>query len=178
MPSQCPHGLASLLPGSDPHHPRNQTTTRKLSEFSFELEERVVLGERREYSLGLSLSESWKSVFHCNCHSILCVSLYGDAYIHFKEWYKKHLCILYLGLTWWLTYKESACNAGDPGSGITPGEGNEWQPTTVFLSGKFHGQRSLANFSPWGHKESNMTDSASLRNTIAPREQTHGASAN
>ena len=85
MPSQCPQGLASLLPGSDPHHPRNQTTTRKLSEFSFELEERVVLGERREYSLGLSLSESWKSVFHCNCHSILCVSLYGDAYIHFKE---------------------------------------------------------------------------------------------
>ena len=25
-----------------------------------------------------------------------------------------------------------------------------WQPTPVFLSGKLHGQRSLAGYSPWG----------------------------
>ena len=25
----------------------------------------------------------------------------------------------------------------------------EWQPTLVFLSGEFHGQRSLAGYSPW-----------------------------
>ena len=41
-------GPGNPLPGSDPHHPRNQTTTGKRSEFSFEPEERVVLGERRE----------------------------------------------------------------------------------------------------------------------------------
>jgi len=29
----------------------------------------------------------------------------------------------------------------------------EWQPTPVFLSGKFHGQWSLVGFSPWGCKE-------------------------
>ena len=33
-----------------------------------------------------------------------------------------------LGLPWWLSVKESACNAGDPGSipgsGRSPGEGN------------------------------------------------------
>ena len=29
----------------------------------------------------------------------------------------------------------------------------EWQPTPVFLPGKSHGQRSLAGYSPWGHKE-------------------------
>ena len=45
--------------------------------------------------------------------------------------------------------KESACNAGDPGS-----PGREWQPTPGFLPGEFHGQRSLAGYSPWGHKES------------------------
>ena len=28
----------------------------------------------------------------------------------------------------------------------------KWQPTLVFLSGKFHGQSSLAGYSPWGHK--------------------------
>ena len=26
------------------------------------------------------------------------------------------------------------------------------QPTPVFLLGKSHGQRSLAGYSPWGHK--------------------------
>ena len=29
-----------------------------------------------------------------------------------------------------------------------------WPPTPVFLPGKFHGQRSLAGYGPWGHKES------------------------
>ena len=28
----------------------------------------------------------------------------------------------------------------------------KWQPTPVFLPGEFHGQRSLAGYSPWGHK--------------------------
>ena len=32
-----------------------------------------------------------------------------------------------------------------------------WQPTPVLLLGKFHGQRSLVDYSPWGHKESDMT---------------------
>ena len=26
----------------------------------------------------------------------------------------------------------------------------KWQPTPVFLPGEFHGQRSLASYSPWG----------------------------
>ena len=33
-----------------------------------------------------------------------------------------------------------------------------WQPTPVFLPGKFHGQRSLAGYSPWGCKESDTTE--------------------
>ena len=32
------------------------------------------------------------------------------------------------------------------------------QPTPVFFPGKFHGQRSLAGYSPWGHEESNTTE--------------------
>ena len=34
----------------------------------------------------------------------------------------------------------------------------KWQPTPVFLRGKFHGQRSLAGYSPWGHRELDMTE--------------------
>ena len=61
--------------------------------------------------------------------------------------------------------KESACNAGDPGSipglGISLGR-REWLPTPVFLPGEFHGQRSLESYSPWGRKESNMTKQVTL----------------
>ena len=32
------------------------------------------------------------------------------------------------------------------------------QPTPVFLSGEFHGQRSLADYSPWGRNESDTTE--------------------
>ena len=32
----------------------------------------------------------------------------------------------------------------------------KWQ-LTVFLPGKSHGQRSLADYSPWGHKELDTT---------------------
>ena len=58
--------------------------------------------------------------------------------------------------------KESTCNAGDLGSipklGIGPGEGNGYLSTLVFLPGESHGQRSLAGYSPWGHKQSDMTE--------------------
>ena len=30
----------------------------------------------------------------------------------------------------------------------------KWQPTSVFLPGESHEQRSLVGYSPWGHKES------------------------
>ena len=29
----------------------------------------------------------------------------------------------------------------------------KWQPTPVFLPGKSHGQRSLVDYSPWGHRK-------------------------
>ena len=34
----------------------------------------------------------------------------------------------------------------------------KWQPTPVFVPGEFHGQRSLVGYSPWDHKESDMTE--------------------
>ena len=53
--------------------------------------------------------------------------------------------------------KNPAANAGDVrdgglilGLGRSPGAGH--------LPGKCHGQRSLVGYSPWGHKESDMTE--------------------
>ena len=60
---------------------------------------------------------------------------------------------MYMGFPGCRDSEESACNAGDPGLipglGRFPGEGNGY-PTTVFLSGEFHEERSLMGYSPWG----------------------------
>ena len=62
--------------------------------------------------------------------------------------------------------KNLPANAGDvnsiPGSGGSP-EVRKWHPTLVFLSGKFHGQRSLAEYGSWGHKESATTEQSSTK---------------
>jgi len=36
----------------------------------------------------------------------------------------------------------------------------KWQPTPVFLPGESQGQRSLAGYRPWGHKELDTTEHA------------------
>ena len=45
----------------------------------------------------------------------------------------------------------------DPWVGKIPWR-KKWQPTPVFLPGESHGQRNLVGYSPWGHKESDMTE--------------------
>ena len=54
-----------------------------------------------------------------------------------------------------------ACNAGDlgsiPGSGRSPGEGPGKSLQYSCLENP-HGQRNLAGYSPWGCKESDMTE--------------------
>ena len=60
--------------------------------------------------------------------------------------------------------KESACPCErcercsfDPWLGKIP-RSRKWQPTSVFLPRKFHRQRRLTGYSPWGCKESDMTE--------------------
>ena len=66
--------------------------------------------------------------------------------------------------------KESTCKAGDPGSipgwGRPPGGGHD-NPTPVFLLGEPHGERSLVGYSPWGRKESDMTERLHFTSHIA-----------
>ena len=61
----------------------------------------------------------------------------------------------------WLRAKESTCQCRK--HGFNPWvrkipSGRKWQPMPVFLPGKPHGQRSLAGYSPWGHKELQTTE--------------------
>ena len=75
------------------------------------------------------------------------------------------------GLPRWLSGKESACQCRryrrcrrqrrPRRDGFNPWVRKiPWnrQPAPVFLPGKFHRQRSLVGYSPWGHKESDTTD--------------------
>ena len=65
-----------------------------------------------------------------------------------------------------LVVKNLPASAGDggliPGSGRSPGKGNG-NPTPVFLPGESHGQRSLAGYSPQGHKELDTTEHVGLK---------------
>ena len=60
--------------------------------------------------------------------------------------------------------KNPPTNVGDvrdtgliPGWGRSPG-GRNCNPIQYSLPGQFHGQKSLAGYSPWGSKESNTTE--------------------
>ena len=77
-------------------------------------------------------------------HVVACVFLfYGWIIVHYRD--VPHLCLQCRkpGFSPWIRK--------------IPWR-REWQPTPVFLPGKFHGQRSPAGCSPWGQKESDMTE--------------------
>ena len=73
-----------------------------------------------------------------------------------------------LGLPRWLSGKDPTCQCKrhrrgsfDPWVRKIPWR-RKWLPTPVVLPGKSHGQRSLASYSLWGHKQSNMTYQPSM----------------
>ena len=86
----------------------------------------------------------------------------------FKDLIKLYITVK--GLPKWYSSKEFLCQCrrnkrcgSIPGSGKIPWR-RESQPTPVSFPGKFQRQRSLAGYSPWGHKESDMTEQLSTHN--------------
>ena len=63
------------------------------------------------------------------------------------------------GLPWGLSGKESVCQCRRCGFSLwverMPWR-RKWLPTSVFLPGESHGQRSLEGYHPWGCKELNI----------------------
>ena len=77
------------------------------------------------------------------------------------------VCLVFMA-PWWYGSKEPTCQGRrlkrhgfDPRVGKIPWR-SKWQPTLIFLPGKSHGQRNLVGFSPWGCKESDMTEWACM----------------
>ena len=80
-----------------------------------------------------------------------------------------------LGLPRWLSGKKSTGQRRshrrlgfDPWVRSIPWS-RTWQPTPVFLPGKRQGQRSLADYSPWGCRESDTTEHMPLHRAITTR---------
>ena len=73
------------------------------------------------------------------------------------------LCIhlVSFGIPWWLRWFKKIClQCGRPRARF-PWR-RECLLTPLFLPGEFHGQWSLVDYSPWGHKELDTTERLSL----------------
>ena len=75
--------------------------------------------------------------------------------------------MLFQVLPLWLSGKEPSCQCGrcgfEPWARKIPWR-REWQPIPGFLPGKSQGQRSLAGYSPWGHKKLDTTEQLNNNN--------------
>ena len=99
--------------------------------------------------------------------------------------HKQHLSMsTFLKLPRWPTGKESTCQCRrcrrrgfDPWAGKIPWR-RKCQLTPIFLPGRSHGQSSLEGYSPWGGKESDMTERLSTYAHTHTHTHTHTSSWN
>ena len=88
----------------------------------------------------------------------------GGPQILFRQDVSFSMCVLRSVITWWrpwwLSGQESTCqcrrHAFNPWVGKSPCR-RKWLLIPACLPEKFHEQRSLASYSPWGHKELDMS---------------------
>ena len=62
---------------------------------------------------------------------------------------------------WWFRRNRISLQCGGPGFDPWVRKiswRREWLPTSVFLLGESHGQKSLVRYSPWSHKETQLSD--------------------
>ena len=74
--------------------------------------------------------------------------------------FKLLLWIKLIGLPWWLRWWRICLQCNRTGFEAWVRKipwRRKWQPTPIFLPGKSHEQRSLAGYSPWDRKVSDMT---------------------
>ena len=102
-------------------------------------------------SFHISIIYTYTYVCVCVCVCV-CVYIYIYIYIYIKS----------LGVPKWHLWCSYKCRRlkrciFDPWVQKIPWR-RKWQPGPVFLPKEPHGQRSLSDYSPWGHKESDTTE--------------------
>ena len=107
------------------------------------------------------VAKSWRQLSNWACtHHI---QIYYTMHIMSKLYIYIYIsvCIGIYRLPWWLRQWKTGLQCRR--SGLSPWVGKvlwrrEWLLTSVFLSTESQRQRSLAGYSPWGHKELDMTE--------------------
>ena len=120
------------------------------------------------------------SVLRC-CFTLLCFLIVFTGFLCVCYFYSLKLVLYAFKNSCILNYDSSSKRASLGGSvivylqcrrhrrhGFNPWVGKipwrrAWQPTPVFLLGESPGQRSLAGYSPWGHKELDTTERLSTQ---------------
>ena len=109
------------------------------------------------------LVEDWKVPLHLAELNVVLVSNVYQGHWKGKVQRSPHINISQSkrGLPWWLRWYRICLQCRRPGFDPWVRKipwRRKWLPTPVFLPGEFHGQRSLEGYSPWGCKESDMTE--------------------
>ena len=114
------------------------------------------------------------SLDHCLSRNFL---LLKKLYIYIYIYTHTHTYIY--RLPWWFSGKESTCQCRrcrrhgfNPRVRKIPWR-RKWQPTPVFLPGKFHGQRNLVGYNPWGHKRVGHNLATKQQNNTHTHTHTH-----
>ena len=96
----------------------------------------------------------------------LCLSIHSASLAQLQTHRESQMYLVissFQGLSRWHSGKKSTCQCRrhkrcpfDPWVGKIAWS-RKWQHLPISLSGKFNGQRSLVGYSPWDHKELDMT---------------------
>ena len=114
----------------------------------------IIVNSKYHVLLPYVVRKAFRTSLTVRCLIVFCGSLYQIKETKFSWWFSyegaslvaqrlKNLPAMQETQVWSLGQKDN------------PGEGNR---NPVFLPGEFHAQRSPAGYSPWGHKESDMTE--------------------
>ena len=114
----------------------------------------IIVNSKYHFLLPYVVRKAFRTSLTVWCLIVFCGSLYQIKETKFSWWFSyegaslvaqrlKNLPAMQETQVWSLGQKDN------------PGEGNR---NPVFLPGEFHAQRSPAGYSPWGHKESDMTE--------------------
>ena len=103
--------------------------------------------------LQMALFHSFLELSNIPFYVGMCVCLYTHMHIYI------HIYMGFPGGSMIIKEPSYQCSRDgfDPWMGKVPWR-RKWQSIPVFLPGESHGQRSLVSYSPWGHKESDMTE--------------------
>ena len=106
----------------------------------------LIINQLKKFHLLCTFKLQW--VLHLLPCSAASLGTHAPTSVGMNSVWIKHF-LIWEPLPRWCSGKESACQCRRHGFSWV----RRWQLTPVFLPGEFHGQRSLAGYSPWGwHK--------------------------